>query len=276
MKKVVFAFCAILLASVSQAQFGFVKKADLEKFKDTRTVVVLSNDSAYNASIKAAVEKYWSFTGVVYGYDTAMKPFTKGTEYSFLVFSKGRGAKIKARVCSSEEDFNGLQVLNKFKKRAVKEDIVARAFCSNRIDTSNWEAEMIRGVQMLNNYFNYAIEAKGELTPSNYPSDRSMMTNRKLLIPEKVLEMKGKEDATALLDGEVEEVPREDIEKAIVKQDPGTMYFFFSFDENHCNRLVLTSEKSELMYFDTDSPEKCSCNAKVLKGMKSIKDKVNK
>jgi hypothetical protein len=275
MKKISLIGVLVLLSSVSFAQFGFVKKAEIEKFKDTRLVVVLSADSSYNASVKSAVERYWSFTGAIFAYDTGLKQYNK-PEFSFLVFSKGKAAKIKAKLCSSEEDFTGLQVLKKFRRRATNEDIIARAFCSNRIDTFNWETEIIRGVQMLSNYFNYAIEAKGELTPSNYPSDKSMMTARKLLIPDKFLEIKGKVDAPTMLDGEVEEVSREDIEKTIKSQDPATMYFFFSFDEKYCNKMVLTSEKSELMYFETDSPDKCGCGAKDLKSMKLAKDKANK
>jgi len=275
MKRVSSIIVFILLSTFAFAQFGFVKKAELEKFKDTRMVVVLSNDSAYNASIKAAVERYWSFTGTIFAYDTALKPYNK-PNFSFLVFSKGKVSKIKAKLCSSEEDFNGLQVLNKFKRRATKVEIIARAFCSNKIDTENWESEMIRGVQLLNNYFNYAVEAKGELTPANYPSDKSLMANKKLLIPEKFLELKGKEDGPTILDGEVEEVPREDIEKAIKNQDPGTMYFYFSLDEKDCNKLVLTSDKSELMYFEIESPEKCACMAKDLKALKTAKAKANK
>lgn len=264
------------LGLVCRAQFGFVKQADLEKFKDTRMVVVLGPDSAYNASIKAAVDRYWSFTGTVYAFDTAMKPYMNKPEFSFLVFSKSKGSKIKAKVCTSEEDFNGLQVLNKFKRRALHEDVIARAFCSNRIDTPDWESEMIRGVQMLNNYFNFAIEAKGELTASNYPTDKSQMSNKKLLVQDKILELKGKEDGPTLLDGEVEEVEREEIQKAITKQDASVMYYFFSFDERDCNKLVVSAERSELLYYAKDSPEKCTCTAKDLKAMKGLKDKAAK
>jgi hypothetical protein len=236
---------------------------------------VLSTDSAYNASIKSAMEKYWSFTGTVFAYDTGLKQFNKG-DFTYLVFSKGKGSKIKAKVCSSEEDFNGLQLLKKFKRRATKEDIIARAFCSNKIDTADWQSEMIRGVQMLNNYFNYAAENDKELTPSNYPTDKGQMTNKKLLVPDKFLDVKGKIDAPTLLDGEVEEVDRDEISKVIVNQDQATMYYFFSFDEKHCNKLVVTSEKSELMYFDTTSPDKCSCTVNDLKALKASKTKAAK
>jgi hypothetical protein len=275
MKKIVLFLMPFLISSISYAQFGFKKQEELDKIKDTRTIVVLNNDSSYNASIKAAVERYWSFTGTLFAYDTALKPYSKG-DFTFLVFSKSKGSKIKPKVCTSEEDFNGLQLVTKFKRKALPEEIIAQAYCSNKIDTPEWQSEMIRAVQLLNNYFNYAIEAKGELTPSNYPTDRSQMMNKKLLIPDKVLQLKGKEDANTILDGETEEVDREDIDKAIVSQDPGTMYFFYSFDEKNCNKLVLTSERSELMYFATDSPEKCSCTAKDLKALKMAKDKASK
>ncbi len=275
MKKIALIF-SILISTVSlHAQFGYLKKTELEKFKDTRTVVVLSSDSSYNASIKAAVEKYWSFTGTIFAYDTGLKQYNK-PDFTFLVFSKSKGSKIKAKVCSSEEDFNGLQVLSKFKRRALPEEVIARAYCSNRIDTTDWETEMIRGVQMLTNYFNYAIEASGTISPSNYPTDKSLMTNKKLLVQEKVLELKGKEEGTTLLDGEIENVEREDIQKTIKNQDPSSMYYFFSFDEKNCNKMVITSEKSELMYFTTDSPEKCGCTSKDLKALKAAKDKANK
>lgn len=275
MKKFALVVIAIFIYSLSNAQFGYAKKEELDKVKDTRTVVVLSTDSAYNASIKAAMDRYWSFTGTIFAYDTALRAYNK-PEFSFLVFSKSKNSKIKAKVCSSEEDFNGLQLLNKFKRRALPEEVIARAYCSNRIDTADWEAEMIRGVQMLNNYFNYALEAKGDLTPSNYPTDKSQMLNKKLLIPDKVLELKGKEDGPVLLDGELEEVDWEDIQKAIVKQDPATMYYYYSFDENHCNKLVVTAERSELMYFSEESREKCTCTAKDLKALKTAKDKASK
>jgi hypothetical protein len=275
MKKIIVFLLPFIACSVSYAQFGNKKKEELDIIKDTRTVVVLNNDSAYNASIKAAVEKYWGFTGTIFAYDTALKQYNK-PDFTFLVFSKSKGSKIKPKVCSSEEDFNGLQLVTKFKRKALPEEIIAQAYCSNKIDTPDWRAEMIRAVQMLNNYFNYAMEANGELTPSNYPSDKSQIANKKLLVPDKILQMKGKEDANTLLDGEVEEMDREDINKAIVNQDPATMYFFFSFDEKHCNKLVLTSERSELMFFSTDSPEKCLCTAKEVKALKTAKDKANK
>ncbi|MFI5220699.1 MAG: hypothetical protein ACHQK8_00120 [Bacteroidia bacterium] len=292
MKKTTTLLSGILLSMLCSAQFGYVKKAELEKVKDSRTVVVLNNDSAYNASIKMAVEKYWSFTGTVFAYDSALKPYNKG-DFTFLVFSKGKLAKIRAKVNTSEEDFNGLQLLKKYKRRSPMEDVIARSFCSNHIDTVNWQAELIRAVQLMNNYFNYAVEAKGDLNPYNYPSDKSLMMNKKLLIPlpsaqtakskgkpnaksDHILDVQGKVDANTLLDGEVEEVDRDDIDKAIIAQDQSSMIYFFSVDEKHCSKLVVTADKSELMYFETDSPERCACTVSDLKAMKAAKMKANK
>ncbi|MFN5884553.1 MAG: hypothetical protein ACK445_04360, partial [Bacteroidota bacterium] len=69
-------FCLLLLGSNAIAQFGNKKKADIDKFKDSRLVVVLFSDSTYNAAIRFAVERYWNFNGAfLFAYDTALKAY---------------------------------------------------------------------------------------------------------------------------------------------------------------------------------------------------------
>jgi hypothetical protein len=272
-------FCLLLLGSSAIAQFGNKKKADIEKFKDSRLVVVLFSDSAYNAAIRFAVERYWNFNGAfLFAYDTALKAYSKG-DYSFLIFSKAKGTKIKAKLCSAEPDFNGLLVLNKFKKRATELEIIGKAYCSNSIDTLDWQPELIRGVQLLNTYFSIAAEAKGDkemsesFLQSRYPNDKGAMVGKKLLIEGSSLEVKGKVDAATLLDGEIEELENEEaLQKSIVAQDAAVMHYFYSNDEKNCNKLVVTSD-GQLMYFKQDSAGKCKCTENDLKQMKKLKDK---
>jgi hypothetical protein len=88
--------------------------------------------------------------------------------------------------------------------------------------------------------------------------------------------MKGKEDAMTLFDGDAEEVDVEEIQKAIKWQDNSMLYYYYSKDEKFCNKLVVSAANSELMYFSSESVEKCKCNAKDLKALKEIKDKANK
>lgn len=259
------------------AQFGKLKKKeDIEKFKDTRLVVVLMQDSAYNASIISAMDKYWNFTGFEFAFDSAMQKFKKG-DFAFLLFSKSKGSKIRAKVCSSEEDFNGLVITKKFKRRIVPEDVIAQAFCRNFIDTPDWETEMIRGVQMLNNYFNYAIEAKsdGDLSENkmmnNYPSDKGLLIDKTLFVEDRQIEMKGKEDKNVLIDGEIEETEIENIQRMIKAQDNMSLYYFYSKDEKFCNKMIISTANSELMYFNSTSSDKCKLVASDLKQVKNIK-----
>ncbi|MCX6187309.1 MAG: hypothetical protein NTU43_10005 [Bacteroidetes bacterium] len=263
------------------AQFGkFKKKAEVETFKDTRLVVVLMQDSAYNASIIAAMDKYWSYTGFEYSYDTAMQKYKKGV--AFLLFSKSKGSKIKAKVCSSEEDFNGLVITKKYKRRIVPEDVLALAYCRNHIDTLDWETEMIRGVQLLNNFFNYAIQAKndGDISDnrmmSKYPTDKGLLLDKTLFVEDKQIEMKGKEDKSILFDAEVEETENENIQKLIKNQDNASLYYYYSKDEKYCNKLVVSTANSELMYFNSTSAEKCKLVSSDLKQMKSLKEAYQK
>lgn len=279
MKKLFSITICALLSFGAFAQFGtFKKREDIEKFKDTRLIIVLLQDSAYNASVIAAVERYWTYTGYDFAEDTALYRYKKG-DYAFLYFSKSKGSKIKAKVASSEEDMNAFVITKKFSRRITPDILLAYAYSSNRIDTPDWNAEATRGIQMLNNYFNYAIQAgsDGEIAASkmmnNYPSDKSQLVDKKLLIEDKQLDLKGKEDAMTIFDGDAEEVDIEEIQKAIIWQDNSMVYFFYSKDEKFCNKLFVSAANSELLYYTSDSPEKCKCNAKDLKALKDIKTK---
>lgn len=283
MKKLALLSCLYFLGFNVFAQFGnFKKKDDLEKFKDTKLIVVLFPDSAYTFSIAAAIERYWTFTGFEFAEDTSMYRYKKG-DYAFMYFSKSKGSKNKAKLASCVEDFNGLVITKKYSRRVVPDNLLAYAYCSNRIDTGDWEGEMTRAVQLLNNYFNYAVQAKsnGDINPTrmmnNYPSDKSMLLDKKLLIENGQLDLKGsKLDAMTLFDGDAEEVDIDDIYKAIKWQDNTLLYYYYSKDEKYCNKLVISAANSELMYFDSTSPDKCKCNAKDLKALKDIKTRVNK
>lgn len=282
MKKILFVWTCVFIASVSFAQIGFKKKKeDIEKFKDTRLVVVLMADSAYNASIIEAVEKYWTFNaGFLFVQDTAIKPYNK-PEYTYLHFSKGKGSKIKAKLGSSEEDINALIVTGggKFKKKALADDLIAAAFCSNTIDTSDWRPELTRAVQILNQYFNTAIESEGDKGISNNsiiaqaPLDASLL-DLPLFVPLRSLDLKGKEDAATLWGGEVEEMDIDDIYKAIMQQQ-SALVFYYSKDEKRCTK-VITSTTGQLVYLAETTVDKCGLNAKDLKALKTKRDNANK
>lgn len=270
----------------SFAQFGGseTKKADIEKFKDSRLIVVLYSDSAYNASIKAAVEKYWTFnSGFEFVNDTMMKAYNK-PEYSFLMFAKSKKSpKIKAKLGSSEDDFNGLVITTKYRKRAKLLETIGYGLCGNLIDTADWYPELIRAVQMMNNYYNYAVQAGNdkEISTSylmnNYPGDLQSIYNKKLLVETGKLQMKGKEDASFLYGNEVEEVDRDDIYKAILSQDPEVVYVFsVMLNEKFCDKIFVSAANSEVMHYMSGGIDDCKCVAKDLKSIKQRIDKANK
>lgn len=284
MRKLIALIAIALIGSTGvKAQFGYAKKADIEKFKDSRLIVVLFNDSTYNASVKAAVERFWNFNaGFEFVHDTMMKAYNK-PEFSYLTFARSKKSnKIKAKLCSSEDDFNGLMITNKYRKRSKVTEIIAQAFCSNVIDTTDWYPEMVRAVQILNNYFNFAIQAGSDkdisasTMMSNYPADLGILNGKKLLIESGMLQMKGKEDASVLYGNEVEEVDRDEINKAILTQDPEVVYMYHSFDEKYCSKIFVSAANSEVVYFISTAFDECKCVAKDLKGFKSKIDKANK
>jgi hypothetical protein len=281
MKKII-TICLLALMSFSaSAQFGFFKKkSEIDAFKEKKVIVVLFYDSAYNAAVELAMIRNWKFSSFEVAFDNELlkyKKQEKAQEVVFLSFSKSKGSKNKAKLGSCEEDFNGLVMLNKFKRKSMPEDILAQAFCSNNIDTSDWEFELQRGVQMMNNYFEYASNAAkdGDITASkmmsNYPSDKGQLLDKKLLVEDKMLELKGKKDAADIFDGEVTEVDRDVIYKAVADQDNTVAYYLWVKDEKYCNKLVISAQNSELMYYETATPDKCKLNNKDLEALNNVK-----
>lgn len=282
MKKI-FTICLLALISFSaSAQFGFFKKkSEIEAFKEKKVIVVLFYDSAYNAAVELAMIRNWKFSSFEVAFDNELLKYKK-ENVVYLSFSKSKGSKNKAKLGSCEEDFNGLVMLSKFKRKSMPEDILAQAFCSNNIDTSDWEFELQRGVQMMNNYFEYASNAAkdGDITASkmmnNYPSDKSQLLDKKLLVEDKMLELKGKKDAADIFDGEVAEVDRDLIYKAVADQDNSVAYYLWVKDEKYCNKLVISAQNSEIMYYETATPDKCKLNNKDLEALNSIKKNASK
>jgi hypothetical protein len=282
MKKVLSIILLLLASYQASAQFGFFKKkSDLEKFKDTKVIVVLFLDSAYNASIETAMLRHWKFNSFEIAFDNDLQKYKK-EDVAYLTFSKSKGSKNKARLGSCEEDFNGLVLLNKFKRKALPEDILAQSFCSNSIDTSDWSFELQRAVQMMNNYLEYAIavDRDADLAASkmmvDYPSDRNQLLDKKLLVEDKMLDLKGKKDANDLFDGEIEEVDRDVIYRAILDQDNALLYTLLVKDEKYCNKLIISAQNSELMYYDSSSPEKCKLTNKDLEALNNLKKETMK
>lgn len=282
MKKII-TICLLALISFSaSAQFGFFKKkSEIESFKEKKVIVVLFYDSAYNAAVELAMIRNWKFSSFEVAFDNELLKYKK-ENVVYLSFSKSKGSKNKAKLGSCEVDFNGLVMLSKFKRKSMPEDILAQAFCSNNIDTSDWEFELQRGVQMMNNYFEYSSNAAkdGDITASkmmnNYPSDKSQLLDKKLLVEDKMLELKGKKDAADIFDGEVAEVDRDLIYKAVADQDNAVAYYLWVKDEKYCNKLVISAQNSEIMYYETATPDKCKLNNKDLEALNSIKKNASK
>lgn len=277
-------FCGIALHT--NAQFGFVKKNEIDSVKDARVIVVLFNDSCYNASIEKAFDRYWKFNG---GYlfvpDSMLKAYQNKRGYVYLVFSKSKVSnKLKIKACMSEEDMNGIALIKNFKRKITKDVLIANAYCRNNIDTPDWYPEMVRAVQMLNNFFELAAMAKDDKAISassltnNYPTDKTNLNNKTLYVLKSDVGLVGKEDGAQLWgDGFEELYEREELNSLILNQSSDALYFFNVKDELKCNKFIVSAAGSELMYYASASAkDPCKCTAKDLKALRELRNKANK
>ena len=268
------------------AQFGFVKKSEIDVVKDSRIVVVLFNDSNYNASIQKAFDRYWKFNGgYIFVSDTMLKQYQNKPEYIYLVFSKSKASnKLKIKACSTEDDMNGLILTKKYKRKVTTDVLIAYAFCSNKIDTPDWYPEMVRAVQLLNNFMDLAAMAKDDKSIStttltkNYPTNKTSLNDKTLYVLKSDNGLKGKEDGAQLWGNSYEVLDeRDEMNKLILEQNPDALYFFSTKDAEYCNKLIVTASGTELMYYtSTKATDPCQCTAKDLKALKEMRVNANK
>jgi hypothetical protein len=275
--------CLLVFTPLTKAQFGFKSKADIDAFKDSRLIVVLFEDSMYNVAIKSAVQQFWGFTGSFeFVQDTMLKTYNK-PEYTFLTFARSKKSKkIKAKLCTTEDDFNGLVISTKFRKRFKVDEVIAEAYCGNAIDSADWYPELVRGVQILNNYFNFAVQASSDREimissmTHNYPGDLSGLSGKKLIYEDLMLNLKGKEDPSTVFGSDVEEVGRKDIYNAILSQDPDVIYVYSVFNEKYCDKIFVSAAGNQVVHFISGGAEDCKLELKDLKSFGQRIQKANK
>jgi len=283
MKKILALSATLFITTFAFAQFGTVKNhAIIDSIKANKIIVVLFPDSAYSESIMQAMEDYWNFSPFEFAEDTSMYQYKKSRNF-YLLFSKSKGSKNKAKLCSSEEDFNGFVIVNKYNKKIAKDNIVAYAHVKNNIDTGDWKTVSMIGVQLLKNYLQICDKSENEKVYANvnrlmmdYPSEKNLMLDKTLLVQNGTMKMEGKEDAAQIFGGEVEVLTEDEINAKIAAQDFNSVYFYTSKDEKYLHKLLITSAGSELLYYTTSAPDKPNIVAKDLKELKAIKDKLVK
>lgn len=283
MKKLLTFCIAYCMAVTAFAQFGYIKKKwELDSIKANKIIVVLFPDSSYSESVMQAMEDYWNFSPYEFAEDTSMYMYKKTRNY-YLLFSKSKGSKNKAKLCSSVEDFNGFVITNKYSKKIAKENVVAYAHVKNNIDTADWKTVAKIGVQLLKNYLTICDKAENEnefaninRLMSNYPSEKNQLLDKNLLIETGNLKLEGKEDASKLFGGEVEILSADEINAKIDAQDYNSLYFYISKDEKYSHKLLITLAGCELMYYSSSAIDKPHISAKELKEVKAMKDKLIK
>jgi hypothetical protein len=283
MKKLLTLFAAISISTIAFAQFGTIKKKwEIDSLKANKIIVVLFPDSAYSESLMQAMEDYWNFSPFEFAEDTSLYQYKKKKVY-YLLFSKSKGSKNRAKLCSSEEDFNGFVITNKYSKKIMKENVVAYAHVKNTIDTGDWKTVAIIGVQLLKNYLMICDKANNEnefanvnRLMSNYPTEKNLLLDKTLLVQIGTMKLEGKEDASALFGGEVELLSDDEINAKIAVQDFNSLYFYTSKDERYIHKLLITTAGSELLYYASGPADKPYITAKDLREIKAMKDKLIK
>lgn len=274
MKRLFTLFSLAITFFSARAQFGYQGKEQLESIKDKELIVVLSDDTAdmCNPAIERAVRMYWKATPSRFVRMAASGEYAKKKEgYIFMVLVKGPGAKLKCKCLTTEIESTGLLVTSKFKKgKMMLVDILASSLIDAKFGTTQeeFDAQFIRAVQFLQNFFDYVGEAENdkqlnyETMQKRYPGDKSLAEGKKLLIDKKLVDEKQKEGIEKAFDGEVEYVDAKDIAAAVTRQDENVIYWFAPAFEQETHRMFVTAKDGRIITYEITGPEKGMVTAK--------------
>ncbi|MBX7204634.1 MAG: hypothetical protein K1X81_04380 [Bacteroidia bacterium] len=274
MNKIVTLLFIVFVAFRAQAQFGHQTKEILEKIKETELVVILSDDSTdmYNTSIQKAIHDYWKLTPAKFVKAAAATEYTKKKEgYTYLIMVKSAGAKVKCKCSTSELEMTGIVLTTKYKKGKIAlTDIAASALIDGKFGATQeeYDAQFIRAVQFLTNFFDYVNDAENdkaiayETMQRKYPGDKTLAEGKKLLIDKKMVDEKQKEAIEKTWDGEVEYVDAKEIAKAILTQNEEIVYWAAPMFELDTHRMFIMAKDGKIVFYEVTGPEKNMVSAK--------------
>lgn len=257
-------FTLLMLFTLSAlAQFGYKSKKELEAVKKTELIVVLTDDTAdqYNKSIRNMMNQHWKHTAVKYmNTQQAAEYSKKGDGFTYLVLVKCAGARLKSKAMSSEVETTGLLMTSKFKKgKIMLPDILASALFDSKFGptAADYDAQCLRAVQFLNNFFAMVPEAANdkeldfENMQKRYPGDKSLADGKKLLIDKKLVpDEKQKMLIEKNYPGEVVFTDAPEITKAILAQDKDVIYFAAPAFELDTHLMFVTANGSKILWYE--------------------------
>lgn len=245
-------FCFISLRANPQS--GYASKKEAAIIKATELIVIIDdNASDYNTAIKAAIEKYWTFS-----------PFrfvTESKKYEFCSEGYTLLDKHRIDVYSSVMYYISVLLPDKNGCRWEKRDMMAYSYAS--FDAEKIKGDIIRSIQFIQNYLNIVLlkggNDSGFFSICNLCNKEMKSVKDKLLLINNSDVEKGLDDSTKIAryyKHPFKMTGRIDLCHAMEEQKINVAYLMYFVDaKEHVYRLVVQAKDSKIIYCDKEFPE---------------------
>lgn len=253
------AICFLLVINKIQAQEAVASKEDIEKFYQTTTCVVMTDDifNTYNSKIKAAVEQNWTITDYEFITMDEYKKRNSNPDYSFL---------ISTRILFDDE---GTQASYSFLSVVLSDisqnlntmpDLCSFPLSYYDVDYDKYDYKFPAILLFMQNHINITRD-NPNLSTKNiiqfYNKNIESLSGKTLYVIKDELaeEVNTISEIKNFYDGEVKIVEMEEIEEAIENNEEIVFLHKVGPPEDgdvkaRCYKLIIGADDGKLYYFD--------------------------
>lgn len=300
-KDIIIMLLLIFITSSSIAQYGLGSTKNVKAIKETETIfILLEKQEEYNTALKAAVEKYWTFTPFRFVKNRDFKKYendinyssvklynisiTRDGSFSYDLFNLGLflHQKKKTKKQPLGKSVSSVNIIpqrywlyrSKLREKAQKEsrklfrkkewvkgdDMIKLHFSwffDALTQAGATQAEIIRAVQLLNNYCHIAFENEiGKIGHKKmikaFNENKKDIKKKTLLIAKTDVSSKKKNNEQALKAAykyKIKFVEEEEIWKAIEDQKEDVCYAVIYYEEKNLKlKAIIQAKDSKVLY----------------------------
>jgi len=275
MKKSAFLFILFIISFRISAQINFANAAQIKLFLKTKTLVVIDGDpfSSFNATIKAAMPKFWTITP----YDfISLDEFDKkktNINYSFIMLSEAEQTEdgMKCTYNFLNLILGGTENLNNMP------DLGSVPLSYVDVDEENYLYKLGGILLFMQNHVKYASE-HSTIVPKLINKDSGIDIKTKelwLLKDELPANFNTIEKIKTVYPYTVKLVTKDDIKKAIEDKNPNVVYMHKvgpqgTMEGGKCWKFLVTAKEGEVLYYDGHKIDATHPDALLERDFKSI------
>jgi len=258
MKKLFFISILSLITTIAFSQKEVPSKAEIKQFKQSKTLVVLSDDpfGGYNFKIKEAFNSTWKVTPFEFISTSEYEEKRQDKAYSFLTFDEVWFDKDKTK---AKYNFLSLTLGGKYKTQKEMPQLCTIPVSYADVDEDNYNYKLPILIQIIQNHISFVENTPGltDINVNKKINDNAYLIKEKELYvikDELTKEINTEAKFKSIYPYKFKFVTREELEKAIDEKKPNIVFLHKVGPEGtkrkaRCYKTIIGTENSKMYYF---------------------------